>query len=138
VHVRPQDERSEPLELKPDVAPIPTPAVTRPAGIRKPRRENLLGPGTLVSYDSEYDGDAHAARNLVEPGAAEGWCSRPGPRPPIRFVFDLTRSLDVARVAFDPVANEEPGFEGSSAREVSILGSTGGSDGPWRELQDAT
>jgi hypothetical protein len=120
---------------KPEAAPVATPtAPAAPALVRRARAENLLGPGSLVAFDDEYDPELWAAKHVVDPAARNGWCSAPWAHFPHRLVIELPKTSDVARLAFDDACPEEKGFEGAAAREVGIEGSGAGPDGPWVDL----
>jgi hypothetical protein len=121
---------------KSEGAPVVSASAPPAAPLRKPGKTNVLGPRSLVFHDGELESDGRLAQNLVDPAATKGWCSSPGSARgrSKRLVFDLGRSTDVFRVAFDADCPEEPGFEGSGARDVAIQGSAVGDHGPWHEL----
>ncbi|MBI3724709.1 discoidin domain-containing protein [bacterium] len=119
-----------------ETAPVASPVV--PRGVRQAASANLLAAPSLVSQDSEYDPDIWAAKHLVDGSPTSGWCSAPSAKAPHRFVLELARAVDVARLSFDNACPEEKGFEGAAAREVVVEGSTQGARGPWRELARGT
>lgn len=141
---KPEPPKPEPPKPEPKPEPVPAPPapvasptaapVASPAVAEKKRvsTENVLGSmRTLVSRSSEYDPDIWAAVHLVDGTALRGWCSSPQSRPPHRFVFALTRQVDLARVTFDNACSD---FEDAAARDVVVEVSTAGPQEGFREV----
>jgi len=114
----------EPPPADPPSDPVaPPPADPAPTG----PQTNLLRKAKLVSFSSEYASDYWAAKNLID-GSTErtqSWASRPGSKPPHRFVFHLARAAALTRAEFEGTGGES-GIEGASAKgfrlEVSAVG----------------
>jgi hypothetical protein len=127
-------EAAKPEPAKPEATPLKPPVAPQPATVRQTTKENLLLASTLVAYDDQYDAEHRAAKNVVDPRSPNGWCSSPTSRAPHRFVFELARPVDLARVAFDDSCPDDPGFEDASARDVVVEGSVASARGPWKTL----
>ena len=80
----------------------------------------------LVSFDSEFDPDQWAARNLVDGSPTSGWCSSPARAAPHRFVFDLGSPQRLARLELDAACADEGEYAGVGAKTYLIEGSLKG------------
>jgi F5/8 type C domain-containing protein len=92
----------------------------------------------LVSYDSEFDPDQWAARNLVDGSPTSGWCSSPARTAPHRFVFDLGSPQRLARLELDAACADEGEYAGVGAKDYLIEGSLKGPNEGFETLLEGT
>lgn len=92
----------------------------------------------LVSFDSEFDPDQWAARNLIDGSPTSGWCSSPARKAPHRFVFDLGSPQRLARLELDAACADEGEYAGVGAKAYLIEGSLEGPEGGFTTLLEGT
>lgn len=137
------DEPEAPKSDEP--APSPAPASEEP----KPQDGKKAAPKAkarvlkrvglrLVSFDSEFDPDQWAARNLVDGSPTSGWCSSPARTAPHRFVFDLGSPQRLARLELDAACADEGEYAGVGAKTYLVEGSLKGPQEGFAPLLEGT